>query len=120
MGNINLTILLIAALTLFTKSAEAQKLESEFLYRITLTLDTSINIGNVGIGDRVIYPITGGSFTGSNINGKVRPTGADWMLRIDSTTTKLDVRLILGTDDGELIYNTYTGILHNRPDGTTY
>jgi Protein of unknown function (DUF3237) len=35
-------------------------------------------------------------------------------------TTKLDVRLLLETEDGELISSTYTGFVHNNPHGTTY
>lgn len=118
MQKIFISIILI--LILFIPNGKAQNIETEFLYRITLKLDTSINLGNLGIGERVIYPIIGGTFDGPIIKGKVRPAGTDWMLLIDSNTTKLDVRLMLETDDGALIYNTYSGILTNKPDGTTY
>jgi Protein of unknown function (DUF3237) len=32
----------------------------------------------------------------------------------------LDVRLLLKTEDGELISSTYTGIVHDKPGGTNY
>ncbi|MFM8741133.1 MAG: DUF3237 family protein [Cytophagales bacterium] len=35
-------------------------------------------------------------------------------------TTHLDVKLILETDDGQLISNTYKGIVRNNTDGSTY
>ncbi len=54
------------------------------------------------------------------LKGKVRPIGGDWGLRLDSVTTKLDVKLLLETEDGQLISNTYTGIVRNYPDGPTY
>ncbi len=105
---------------LIANATHAQKLESEFLYKINLTLDGPMEIGNVPIGKRVIYPIKGGTFEGPKLKGKVRAFGADWVLRADSVTTKLDVKLILETDDGQLISNTYTGIVYKRPDGTSY
>lgn len=114
-------IFIILFIILFTTSnTYAQKLETEFLYRISLTLDTPIDIGKLPIGKRVIYPVTGGTFEGPKIKGKVRPFGADWVLRLDSLTTKLDVRLLLETDDGQLISNSYTGIVYNKPNGKTY
>jgi sporulation-control protein spo0M len=112
---IMLTFLLFIATT-----ANAQKLESEFPYKIDLTLDAPFDIGKVPIGKRVIYPVTGGTFEGPKVKGKVKAFGADWVLRLDSITTKLDVRLILETDDGQIISNTYSGIENNNPNGTTY
>lgn len=106
-------------LALLTKT-NAQKLESEFLYKIQLTLSNPIDIGKLPIGQRVIYPITGGTFEGPKIKGKVRAFGADWVLRLDSVTTKLDVKLLLETHDGQLISKSYSGIVYNRPDGSTY
>jgi hypothetical protein len=110
----------IVAGSLAFNAAVAQKLESEFLYKINLTLDAPIDIDKVPIGKRVIYPITGGTFEGPKLKGKVRAFGADWVLRLDSATTKLDVRLLLETDDGQLISSTYSGIVYNNPNGTTY
>lgn len=104
----------------FETISMAQKLESEFLYKIQLTLANPIDIGKLPIGQRVIYPVTGGSFEGPKIKGKVRAFGADWVLRLDSVTTKLDVKLLLETHDGQLISKSYSGIVHTRPDGSTY
>ncbi|MBC9794893.1 DUF3237 domain-containing protein [Sinomicrobium weinanense] len=114
------SLIAIAIVLLTANTANAQKLESEFLFKLNLTLDPSIDIGKVPIGERIIHPITGGTFEGPKLKGKVRASGADWMVRLDSTTTKLDVRLLLETEDGQLIYNTYSGILYNNPNGTTY
>lgn len=116
-----LTACLVSILTLLMwNSAMAQKLESEFLYKINLTLDAPVDIDKVPVGKRVIYPVSGGSFEGPRLKGKVRAFGADWVLRLDSNTTKLDVRLLLETDDGQLISSTYSGIVHKKPDGSTY
>ena len=42
------------------------------------------------------------------------------MLRLNSTTSKLDVRVVLETDDGELIYSYYEGFIHMNADGSYY
>lgn len=110
----------LAAGIVMSNATVAQKLESEFLYKISLTLDTPVDLQKVPVGKRVIYPVTGGTFEGPRLKGKVRAFGADWVLRLDSVTTKLDVRLLLETDDGHLISTTYSGIVYNNPDGTTY
>lgn len=105
---------------LFTNTVKAQALEHEFLYNIELSLEPGIEIGETPLGKRVIYTIKGGTFDGPKLKGKVRAVGGDWVLRLDSVTTKLDVKLLLETEDGQLISNTYTGIVRNNPDGTRY
>ena len=119
--NVTITSCLALLLTLLTANAvRAQKLESELLYKIDLSLESGIEIGKTPLGRRVVYVVKGGTFEGPKLKGKVRPVGGDWVLRLDSATTKLDVRLLLETEDGQLISNTYTGIVRNNPDGTTY
>jgi Protein of unknown function (DUF3237) len=113
------TILVLAILTI-ANNVKAQKLEYELLYKIDLVLEPGIELGQTPVGTRVIYSVKGGTFEGPKLKGKVRSAGGDWVLRIDSATTKLDVKLILETDDGQLISNNYTGIVHQNPDGTTY
>lgn len=95
-------------------------LKYEFLFDLTATLDEPIRVGQTPYGERVIYPVTGGSFEGPDIRGKVIRNGGDWLLHIDSTTSKLDVRAVLETEDGELIYTYYEGFIHTYPDGSYY
>lgn len=110
----------LVIILLITNAAYAQKLDYEFLYKIDLSLEPGIELGKTPLGKRVIYSVKGGTFNGPKLKGKVRPVGGDWVLRLDSATTKLDVKLLLETDDGQLISNIYTGIVRNNPDGTTY
>lgn len=110
---------LIAAL-LISNATTAQKLESEFLYKISLSLDKPIDTGKSPFGTRIAYPVKGGTFEGPKMKGKIRPVGEDWLLKVDETTNRLDVRLVLETEDGQLIACNYTGIVHNNPDGTSY
>ena len=62
-------------------------------------------------GTKVIYTVTGGSLTGK-IKGRVLPVGGDFATFINPTTLKLDVRLVIRTDDSATVYCTYTGYLH--------
>ena len=62
--------------------------------------------------DRRIGEIAGGRFEGERLRGRVLSGGSDWQsLRADGTTT-LNVRLVMETDDSELIAMTYLGMRH--------
>lgn len=100
--------------------AQELELEYEFLCEATALLDNPIEIGNTPLGVRTIHPVIGGSFEGPEIKGKVLPNGGDWLLMIDSTTAKLDIRAVLETDDGEKIYSHYGGFIHFYSDGSYY
>lgn len=112
-------IVLVSTLLIAT-TAKAQKLESEFLYKITLSLDKPIDTGKSPFGTRIGYPVKGGTFEGPKMKGKVKAVGEDWLLKVDETTNKLDVRLVLETEDGQLIACTYSGIVHTNEDKTSY
>jgi hypothetical protein len=64
----------------------------------------------------MIFNIKGGTISGTNIKGNVLPTGADWILLRPDGAGELDVRGTIRTDDGELIYMYYRGILHTTPE----
>ena len=66
--------------------------------------------------DRRVGVITGGSFEGERLRGKILPGGSDWQsLRSDGTLT-LDVRCIMETEDRHLIGMTYRGMRHGPKD----
>ena len=92
------------------------ELRYEFLCDLTGTLDDSQEIGNGPKGLRQIAPVTGGTFEGPKMKGKVLPFGADWMITRPDGTWDLDIRVTLETDDGELIYAYYRGIIDVSPE----
>ena len=104
----------------FTINAQELELEYELLCEVTAFLDPGIEIGNTPLGKRTIYPVSSGYFEGPKIKGKVLANGGDWLLMLDSTTAKLDIRAVLETDEGETIYTHYRGFIHNNPDGSYY
>ena len=65
---------------------------------------------------RRIGVVPGGSFEGERLSGNVLEGGSDWQaVRSDGSTT-LNVRLVLATNDGDLIGMTYQGVRHGPPD----
>ena len=79
-------------------------------------LGTPIEIGQVARGRRRIIPITGGTFQGSGIKGKVLNSGADWqVIRVDGFA-ELDTRYALETDKGQIIYVQNAGMRHAAPE----
>lgn len=89
----------------------ASELESEFIFELLLEVDDQLDAGHVRIA-----PVTGGTFSGPGIRGTVHPGGADWITQV-SGRSSLDVRITLETDDGAIIYMTYTGVVHRGDQG---
>ena len=89
----------------------ASQLESEFLLELLLDVDPQLDAGHTRIA-----PVTGGTFGGPGISGTVHPGGADWITQV-SGHSSLDVRITLETDDGAIIYMTYTGVVARGDDG---
>jgi hypothetical protein len=85
-----------------------------------LILDTqpANNIGSIGV-NRVIVPVSGGTFDGPRLKGTVLP-GGDWIVRRPDGSSVLDVRIILQTDDAQKIYMQYRGISYTPKDGPQY
>ena len=52
----------------------------DFIYEEIVTLGASVHPGETPWGERNIVPITGGTFAGPNIKGKILPGGWDWQL----------------------------------------
>jgi hypothetical protein len=78
------------------------------------TLDATIGgmhlIGTGPAGARTIAEVSGGSVTGERLNGTVKGNAAaDWMRTSKDGIASLDVRVVVETDDGALIYITYEG-----------
>ena len=72
------------------------------------------NRGDGPFGTRILAVVTGGSFEGPRLKGKIWAGGGDWALRGPDGVARLDVRATFETDDGALIYVQYYGV--NRPD----
>lgn len=92
------------------------ELEYEFLCEMIGQVSEPQIVGQCPKGMRTIYPVTGGTINGPKIKGEVLPFGADWLLIRSDGAGELDVRVTIRTDDGELIYIHYQGILNASPE----
>lgn len=83
------------------------------LFELSLQVPQVVDLGDTPAGRRRVAPVAGGSFTGDRLKGKVLGSGGgDWLLQRNDGVVTLDVRLLLRTDDGELISMGYRGIRH--------
>jgi hypothetical protein len=76
----------------------------------------AIDIGVTPRGERRIIPITGGTFEGPAVRGRVIPGGADWQIIRPDHATELEARYTLETESGALIYVLNRGIRHGSPE----
>jgi feruloyl esterase len=81
----------------------------EFLYTVNCTLGQSWPIGDTGFGNRVVIPITGGTFEGPRLKGTVSNLGADWGVTDSKGVFFPDTRYNLRTDDGADIFIRTSG-----------
>ncbi len=94
----------------------ADQLPVEHLFRLQLTaaMDEAYHVRGGPAGRRLIAAVTGGTFSGEKLRGTVAPmTGADWVTVRPDKTLRIDVRLVLLTDDDATIFMYYGGILQN-------
>ncbi len=77
------------------------------LFELSATFRTPVDVGATPIGGRIIADLTGGTFEGPKMKGTVRASGADWAVMRSDGNLRLDVRMVLETDDGAVIYMPY-------------
>jgi hypothetical protein len=70
-------------------------------------------------GTRVVVAVSEGSVVGERVNGTIAlGVGGDFATFRPDGSLKLDVRMVIVTDDGARIYITYNGVGLPEPDGT--
>jgi hypothetical protein len=87
------------------------------VYRLAATVAEPLDLGETAAGHRRIVALTGGTFTGPELNGKLVPgASADWQIVLADGTALGDVRYTLQTDGGDLLYVQSRGVRHGRAD----
>lgn len=74
-----------------------------YLFTLSINTGPSINPGVGMEGNSVIYPLTGGTFSGPRMSGTVATVGGDFSLTSTGNQTfffKRDARYVLQTSDG--------------------
>jgi hypothetical protein len=92
-------------------------LNSEFLFRLVLSVGAPQMAGTARNGELRIVPVTGGTAEGPRFKGEVLPgAAADW-LRVDPDgTAHMDVRLTLKSESGGIVFMHYSGIRTGTPE----
>ncbi|HXW35870.1 MAG TPA: muconolactone Delta-isomerase family protein [Acidimicrobiales bacterium] len=87
------------------------------VYRLDATLGEPLDLGDTAQGRLRIVPQTGGTFTGSEINGQLVPgASADWQTILPDGTTLADMRYTLRTNEGALLYVQSRGVRHGSKE----
>jgi muconolactone delta-isomerase len=87
------------------------------VYRLEAALGQPLELGDTAQGHRRIVPLTAGSFTGPAISGTLLAgVSADWQVVLPDGTALGDVRYVLQTDRGDLLYVQSRGIRHGTAE----
>jgi hypothetical protein len=87
------------------------------VYRLEATVAPPIDLGDVAPGRRRIVALTGGTFTGPEIEGTLLPgASADWQIVLPDGTALGDIRYTLLTAGGDLLYVRSRGVRHGRAE----
>jgi hypothetical protein len=87
------------------------------VYRLEATVAPPLDLGDTVQGHRRIVALTGGVFTGPEINGTLIPgASADWQTVLPDGTALGDIRYTLQTDDGDLLYVRSRSVRHGSAE----
>lgn len=87
------------------------------VYRLEATLGEPVDLGDTDHGRQRIVPLTGGTFTGPTITGKLLPgSSADWQTVLPDGTALGDIRYTLQTDGGDVLYIQSRGVRHGSAE----
>ena len=110
--------LLIALLTAFSLQVFAQvetpkeTPQLEFAMQLKVTIGEAYSCGETQHGERIVIPITGGTFEGPKLKGTILNGGADYQLVNKALSrTELEAIYCIKTDDGINIHVRNKGII---------
>jgi hypothetical protein len=87
--------------------AQTTQIDLEYLMTVHADLDPP---HLVDAGSRIVN-VRGGWADGPKIKARVVAPGADWLQPLVSGVTRIDVRLTMRTDDEQLIFVSYNGVI---------
>jgi hypothetical protein len=96
--------------------AKPPVLKSEYLFTFTIGVTALHDIGAAPAGTLHIDMLGKGTFEGPRLRGEVLGGGMDMKRLRGDGSMGPNVRLVLRTDDGALIFMHYTGVRHGAPE----
>ena len=91
-----------------TSQAQTTEPKLEYLMTYKALLEPAYKVDDTLY---IVNVLPGGWAKGPTINGTFIPPGGDWLRVMPSGVFRLDVRATLKTDEGELLFLTYNGII---------
>jgi len=88
----------------------------EFVFEARVGVQTPLVVGPSSHGLRRVVPITGGTFEGPAIRGRVVPGGADWQYVRPDGVLALEAKYTLQTSDSVLVMVTNRGVRRGPPE----
>jgi len=93
--------------------AQTAQIKTEYL----MTLHADLEAPQAIDAATLIFNVKGGWVEGPRIKGKLLAPGADWLQILPSGVWRLDVRATIATDDDQMIFTSYNGII-SFPEAT--
>jgi hypothetical protein len=106
---------LLCGRALSAQSAPPSSAATEFAFEARVAVQPPLVVGPSSHGLRRVVPITGGTFEGPNIRGRVIPGGADWQFVRPDGVLAVEARYTLETADSVLIMVTNRGVRRGPP-----
>jgi len=84
---------------------------------VVIDVGERFEVGRTPFGSRLIGEIRGARWLGERFRARmVGSAAADWAVQGEDELLAADVRMTLRTDDGALVFVSYTGLLDGRAD----
>jgi len=79
------------------------------LARVSVAAGAVFKVSGGPFGNRVVAGISDGRWDGERFSGSIVGAGGDWAMPSGGDAMLLDVRQVVQTDDGAIVYVTYHG-----------
>lgn len=86
------------------------------IFTIEAELDDIMRFGATPYGERRVIGIRGGSVSGTRLNGRILPGGADWQIIRTDGAADIRARYTIESSDGGLVLVNSEGLRHGPPD----
>jgi hypothetical protein len=94
-------------------------LQSRLLADVAIEIEAPRDAG-AGRGGRLVVQVARGTIIGPRLRGSILAPSGDWIVERSDKSRILDVRLLVQTDDGELIYMSWRGVAYTAPNGSLF
>jgi len=116
MNRVMLALLITTTMAIGIRAQAPAPPRLVFAFELRAQVAPPLVVGEIAAGTRRIVQITGGTFEGPGVKGRVLPGGADWQIIHADGFSELDTRYTIETDTGKTVYVQNAGIRHAAPD----